>query len=198
MDRAEPWFCRFGVRWKTGSILRNPGSEFGSGERNRLNPGSASSKFGEKTRVRVMVRVMVRDIPNSEPAEPGFGPVLSPNFETDEPRFSTVLSPNSEPAMELAFLRTPNLPNQVSAQSFLRTPNPNSEPGSFSPVISPNLLNQGSARPILRTPNLPNQGSALTFLQTCRTRVRPVPFSELPSCRPGFGPFLSPNPTNQG
>ena len=26
----------------------NPDSQFGSGERNRLNPGSAGSKFGER------------------------------------------------------------------------------------------------------------------------------------------------------
>ena len=77
--------------------------------------------------------------PNSEPAEQGLGPVISPNSVPAEPGFGQVLTPNSEPARvrrkELAFLRSPNLPNQDNTCSFseLRTC-----PTRVIPVLSPN------------------------------------------------------------
>ena len=107
---------------------------------------------------------------------------LSPNLPIQGSARSFLELQTQTPNQGLArfFLRTPNLRNQCSAHSFLRTLN---------------LRNQGSALSFLRTPNLPNQGSAhslswnsepgfglfLSPNSELRTRVRPGPFSELPT-----------------
>ena len=124
----------------------NPRSEFGSGERNRLNPGSAGSKFGVG-----IGRTLVRHCPfsqlrtchgaclslNSKPAEPGFGPVLSPNCKNVQ-EFRVWRK-------ELGFLRKLNLRNQGSALSILRTPN------------LPGFCVRRKELAFLGTPNLSNQ-----------------------------------------
>ena len=95
--------------------------------------------------------------PNSEPAEPGFGPVLSLN---------------SEPARVQSSEKGTGLsPNQGSARFLLQTPN------------LPGFEVHRKELAFLETPNLPNQGYTRSFseLRTCRARVIPVlsPNSEL-------------------
>ena len=102
---------------------------------------------------------MVRVSPNSEPAVPGFGPVLSPNSKTAEPRFGTVLSPNSEPAM---------VPSTEKGTCL----SPNSKPAQpgLGPVLSPNL--QTKVRPC-----------PFSEVETSQTRVWPGPFFEIRTCQ---------------
>ena len=140
----------------------NPGSVFGSGERNRLNPGSTGSKlgernwpnlssagseFGEKTRVRVKVRVKLVL-------------VRTPNLQNQGLAWSS--------------LRTLKLQNQGSALSFLRlgtchgtSLSPNSEPAEpgFSPVHSQNSKPVEPRLGQFLSPNLTNQGK--TFVAIC-------------------------------
>ena len=123
--------------------------------------------------------------PNSEPAEPGFGSVLSPNseparvwssekgtclspnYEPAEPGKSLVHAPNSKPAEpRFGLVLSPNLEHARIRSSEKGTGlSPNTEPVELGSALSflgtPNLSKFGAQRKeraFLRTPNLPNNG----------------------------------------
>ena len=114
--------------------------------------------------------------PNSEPAEPEFGPVFLSGFG----RFF-LQTPNQGSA--LSFIRTPNRPNQGWAHSYLRTwvwPVSFSElrtrvrPGPFSEPVAPVL----------------GQVLSLNSQPELRTRVGPGPFSKPRTVTPGKNTIL--------
>ena len=85
----------------------NPGLEFGSRERNRLNPGSVGSKFGERNGPNLGLALpflQTRNLPWNLPfsqlqtSQTRVWPSPFSEFQTCQTRFCPVLSLHSEPA----------------------------------------------------------------------------------------------------